>query len=246
MTERRKNLYYLDELSDYKIASDDPDVRGWDVKDKDNRVIGKVDNLLVNKDREQVVYLDVEVDSSIIEANHDPYSKSSSSDVHEFINKDGEEHIIIPVGLVSLNEDQNFVYTDRIDYQTFSETKRFGKGTPVERDYEVIVLESYDRFGDPEENRRDRERYQQELRESRSRDRDTYRDREGKGFETRPDDSYDDDFRRDEHRSRDVSFEDDDRLRGDYETRRGRDRNYDDDDFYDRREFDRRNYRRRL
>ena len=83
MTERRKNLYYLDELSDYKIASDDPDVRGWDVKDKDTRVIGKVDNLLVNKDREQVVYLDVEVDNSIIEANHDPYGKSSSSEVHE-------------------------------------------------------------------------------------------------------------------------------------------------------------------
>ena len=243
MTERRKHLYYLDELSDYKIASDDPDVRGWDVKDKDNRVIGKVDNLLVNKDREQVVYLDVEVDSTIIEANHDPYSKSSSSEVHEFINKDGEEHIIIPVGLVSLNEDQKFVYTDRIDYQTFSETKRFEKGSPVERDYEVIVLESYDRFGDPEENRRERERYQQELHERRDRDRGMDRDRDGKDFETRPDDSYDEDFKSRERRSRDVSFDDDDRS--DYETRRDRGGSYD-DDFYDRREFDRRNYRRRL
>ena len=245
MTERRKNLYYLDELSDYKIASDDPDVRGWDVKDKDNRVIGKVDNLLVNKDREQVVYLDVEVDNSIIEANHDPYGKSSSSEVHEFLNKDGEEHIIIPVGLVSLNEDQNFVYTDRIDYQTFSETKRFEKGSAVDRDYEVIVLESYDRFGDPEENRRDRDRYQEELRESRRRDDDMYRDRDGKGFETRPDDSYDKDFSTRENRSRDISFEDEDRPRGDYETRRRRGEFNDDDEFYDRREFDRRNYRRR-
>ena len=244
MTEKRKHLYYLDELSDYKIASDDPDVRGWDVKDKDNRVIGKVDNLLLNKEREQVVYLDVEVDESIIEANHDPYSKSSSSEVHEFINKDGEEHIIIPVGLVSLNEDQRFVYTDRIDYQTFSETKRFGKGAPVERDYEVIVLESYDRFGDPEENRREQERYQQELRERRSRENDSYRDREGRDFETRPDDSYDEDYRRSENRSRDISFDDDDRRHRDHDTRRGRGDIYD-DDFYDRREFDRRNYRRR-
>src|SRR5690606_8289668 len=243
MAERRKNLYYLDELSDYKVASDDPDIRGWDVKDKDNRVIGKVDNLLVNKEREQVVYLDVEVDSSIIEANHDPYSQSSSDGIHEFINKDGEEHIIIPVGLVSLNEDQNFVYTDRIDYQTFSETKRFQKGSEVDRDYEVIVLESYDRFGDPEVNRRERERYQQELRERRSREDELYRDREGRDFETRPDDSYDEDYRRPESRSRDISYEDDDLSRRDYETRRGR-RDYD-DDFYDRREFDRRNYRRR-
>ncbi len=57
-----KHLFYLNELSDYKVASDDPDVRGWKVKDSDNRVIGKVDNLLVNKNTERVVYLDVVLD----------------------------------------------------------------------------------------------------------------------------------------------------------------------------------------
>lgn len=238
MTEKRKNLYYLDELSDYKVSSEDPDVRGWDVKDKDNRVIGKVDNLLVNKGREQVVYLDVEVDDSIIEANHDPYGKPANAEVHEFINKDGEEHIIIPVGLVSIDEDRKFVYTDRIDYQTFSQTKRIEKGAAVDRDYEVIVLESYDRFGDPDTNRRERERYE-ESRERRNRDGD---------YETRPDDSYDEDYRRRE-RSRDVSFEDSDdnfeRDRGDIRPKGESRRSYDDDDFYDRREFDSRNYRRR-
>ena len=136
-----KHLYYLDELSDYKVASKDPDVRGWPVKDADNRVIGKVDNLLINKNSERVVYLDVEVDKTIIDANHDPYS-SSSSEVHEFINRDGENHLIVPIGLVSLNEDQNFVYTDRVNHQTFAETKRFEKGSNVNRDYEVVVLES--------------------------------------------------------------------------------------------------------
>ena len=49
MTEQTKHLYYITELSDYKIANGYPDIRGWDVKDIDNRVIGKVDNLLVNK-----------------------------------------------------------------------------------------------------------------------------------------------------------------------------------------------------
>lgn len=258
MTEKRKNLYYLDELSDYKVSSEDPDVRGWDVKDKDNRVIGKVDNLLVNKVREQVVYLDVEVDETIIEANHDPYGNPANSEVHEFINKDGEEHIIIPVGLVSIDEDKKYVYTDRIDHQTFSETKRIEKGTPVERDYEVIVLESYDRFGDPESNRRERDRYDEELRERRRREDAEYRDnrnRRDRDYETRPDDTYDEDYRR-EGRSRDVSFDDDsndnferdrgdNRPRGDYETRRRNGEISDEDSFYDRREFDRRNWRRR-
>lgn len=144
-----KHLFYLNELSDYKVASDDPDVRGWKVKDSDNRVIGKVDNLLVNKNTERVVYLDVEVDSSIIEANHDPYGQPADSDVHEFINKEGENHIIIPVGLVRImdkdNDGDKHVYTDRINHRTFAETKRIERGANVSRDYEVVVLNSYNR-----------------------------------------------------------------------------------------------------
>ncbi|GHA42026.1 hypothetical protein GCM10007103_24180 [Salinimicrobium marinum] len=145
MADKKKNLYYLNELSDWKVDSDDPDVRGWKVKDKDNRVVGKVDNLLVSKSKEKVVYLDVEVDTSIIEANHKPYGKSASADVHEFVNKDGENHLIIPIGHARLNEDEKYVYTDKIDHQTFAETKRKERGIDVDRDYEVVVLESYNR-----------------------------------------------------------------------------------------------------
>lgn len=153
---KEKNLYYLNELSDYKVASDDPDVRGWQVKDADNRVIGKVDNLLVNKGTERVVYLDVEVDKSIIEANHDPYGQPANEDVHEFINKEGENHIIIPVGLVNINYDPDYVYTDRINHQTFAETKRYSKGSGnLNREYEVVVLESYSRDRDDDRNFRD-------------------------------------------------------------------------------------------
>ena len=143
MADKKKNLYYLNELSDWKVDSDDPDVRGWKVKDKDNRVVGKVDNLLVSKSKEKVVYLDVEVDTSIIEANHKPYGQSASADVHEFVNKDGENHLIIPIGHARLNENEKYVYTDKIDHQTFAETKRKERGVDVDRDYEVVVLESY-------------------------------------------------------------------------------------------------------
>lgn len=144
-TENKKHLYYLHELSDYKVAEGYPDVRGWDVKDFDNRVIGKVDNLLVNKDLQRVVYLDIEVDKSIIDAKHDPYGRSTHNDIKEFVNKDGENHIIIPVGLVDLNTDSNYVYTDIIDHRTFAETKRMRKGDTVGRNYERMVMSSYDR-----------------------------------------------------------------------------------------------------
>lgn len=145
MAEQTKHLYYINELSDYKIADGYPDIRGWDVKDIDDRVIGKVDNLLVNKAAERVVYLDIEVDKSIIDSKYDPYGRPANAEVREFVNKDGENHIILPVGLVDLNKDSKYVYTDVIDHRTFSETKRFRKGDEINRSYENQVLGSYDR-----------------------------------------------------------------------------------------------------
>ncbi|WP_066218930.1 PRC-barrel domain-containing protein [Formosa haliotis] len=145
MNTNEKHLYDLDELSDYKISEGYADIRGWDVKDIDNRVIGKVDNLLVNKEAQRVVYIDVEVDKSIIDASHDPYSTDGNGEVREFINKDGENHIIIPIGLIDINSDLKHVYTHTVNYRTFSETKRYRKGDNVDRAYEVQVLDSYKR-----------------------------------------------------------------------------------------------------
>lgn len=160
---KRKHLFYLDELSDYKVDSDDPDVRGWKVQDVDGRVVGKVDNLLVNKEKKRVVYLDVEVDKSIIDANHQPYGQPASGNVHEFINEDGENHLIIPIGLARLNTDDKYVYTDKINHRTFAETKRRRRDADIDRDYEVVVLESYNRDLEPDVD--DKERRERELKE---------------------------------------------------------------------------------
>lgn len=273
---KNKNLYYLNELSDYKIASDDSDVRSWKVKDADNRVIGEVDNLLVNKRTERVVYLDVEVESSIIEADHDPYGQPADSDVHEFINKEGENHIIIPVGLINLNHDEKFVYTDRINHRTFAETKRMEKGSTVNREYEVVVLDSYDRDHrndrdrvsgsttnnndrrdrdsnfDRDVNKRDNDyvgdsgrRNQDSSVDSSRRDSDFDRDSNNRDSNRRDSNLDIDRERRDVERDRETSrdLQSRDRDRNSDSGDRGRD--HDDDSFYDRREFDRTNYRRR-
>ncbi|QDO94471.1 photosystem reaction center subunit H [Formosa sediminum] len=143
MKTNEKHLYNLDELSDYKVSEGYADIRGWKVMDVDNRVIGKVDNLLVNKDTQRVVYIDVEVDQSIIDASHDPYSTSKTSNLQEFINTDGENHIIIPIGLLDINSDDKRVYSHTINHYTFSNTKRYRKGENIDRAYEVQVLDSY-------------------------------------------------------------------------------------------------------
>ncbi len=143
MTDKIKNLYYLHELSDYKVADNYADVRDWEVMDADQRMIGIVDGLLVSKQAEQVVYLDVEVLKSLIEAGHETYAVPANQGVHEFLNVDGDSHLIIPIGMVTLDEDNKKVHTDQIDYTTFAKTKRFKKGVDIERSYELMVLPHY-------------------------------------------------------------------------------------------------------
>ncbi len=143
MTDTNKNLFNLDELSGYKVAENYSDVRGWDVKDANNRTVGKVDHLLVNKTAERVVYLDVEVDESVIEDGHNTYQNRVSEGVHQFLNKDGENHLIIPIGMAVIDEENKLVNTSQINSSTFAKTKRFKKGDVIDFGYELNVLSHY-------------------------------------------------------------------------------------------------------
>jgi hypothetical protein len=154
---KERNLFYLHELSDYKVANSDKDVRGWPLRDKDGITIGKIDNLLISKSDERVVYLDVEADDTIIKANHKPYSKPAHEGVHGFLNKDGENHFIVPVGMVTLHLDDEIVSTPNISYNFFLETKRITKGSLIQRHYETSVLESYERDNDVDFSTSERE-----------------------------------------------------------------------------------------
>ncbi|WP_296619606.1 PRC-barrel domain-containing protein [Marivirga sp.] len=143
MTDTNKNLFNLDELSGYKVAENYTDVRGWDVKDANNRIIGKVDHLLVNKTAERVVYLDIEVDETLIEDGYNTYQNQVSKGVHEFLNKDGENHLIIPIGMAIIDEKNKLVNTKQIDSSTFAKAKRFRKGDNLDFEYELNSVRHY-------------------------------------------------------------------------------------------------------
>jgi hypothetical protein len=125
------------------VAENYSDVRGWDVKDANNRTIGKVDHLLVNKTAERVVYLDVEVDEKVIEEGHKTYQDRVSAGVHGFLNKEGENHLIIPIGMVKIDVKNNLVNTDQIDSSTFAKTKRFKKGDVIDFGFELSAIRHY-------------------------------------------------------------------------------------------------------
>ena len=142
-TKKNRTLYYLDELSDYKIASDYNNIKGWEVRDADNRVVGKVDRLLVNKEAERVVYVEVEVDQTIIEEGHDPYASQNAAGIQEFINKNGDNHLIIPIGMVTLDKEHKIVRSMEINYHTFAKTQRYKRGADIQPTYEASVYRSY-------------------------------------------------------------------------------------------------------
>ncbi len=143
MTKNNKNLYYLEELPDYKVKPNYYDVRGWEIKDAENLTVGKVTNLLVNKQAERVVYLDIEVNKSLIEDGYKTYQVPASDGVHGFINKDGDEHLIVPIGMVNLNKEEKKVLTNQIDYNTFAKAMRFNKGTAIDSDYELNLFRHF-------------------------------------------------------------------------------------------------------
>lgn len=143
MSNTNRNLFNLDELSGYKVGSNYSDVRGWEVKDKNNRTIGKVENLLVNKTAERVVYLDVEVDTSIIEEGHKTYQDRVSDGVHGFLNKEGENHLIIPIGMATIDEKNKLLIANKIESSTFALAKRFKKGADIDFDYELNLVRHY-------------------------------------------------------------------------------------------------------
>ncbi len=237
MTEHKKHLYNMNELSDYKISDGYPDIRGWDVKDFNNRVVGKVESLMVNIDAQRVVYLDVEVDKTIIDANHDPYGRPTHLEVREFVNKDGENHIIIPIGLVDLNTDSKFVYTDILDHQTFSETKRYRKGDSIERSYENQVLDSYARSSRSTDHDNDSalvtDRSSNKDLPSEARIREIVRE-EIRAYHNTNDQRSFEQKRYNNDVNDDVIITDD---ALDLDRRRRNEDDYDNDDFYERREF---------
>jgi hypothetical protein len=143
MTVAQKNLFNLDELADYKVAENFSDVRGWEVKDANNRVVGKVDHLLVSKSAERVVYLDVEVEESLIEKGFETYKDAAKDGVHEFLNKEGENHLIIPIGMAKLDKEQRIVNSNQIDSSTFANAKRFKKGEEIDFEYELNIVGHY-------------------------------------------------------------------------------------------------------
>lgn len=113
------NLAPLSRLDDFKVASGDQDVRGWDVIARDGKKIGDVDDLLVDTSARKVRFVSVDLDRGLMGA---------------LTGKPGG-HVLIPVEDISFDNNRVLLNSmsssetsslQSYDYDSFSNTHEFG------------------------------------------------------------------------------------------------------------------------
>ena len=61
---RRSGLHKMSSLKDFRVAKGEPDIRGWEVRTLNGRDVGEVDDLLVDPESGEVVFIDVAMNNS--------------------------------------------------------------------------------------------------------------------------------------------------------------------------------------
>ena len=128
----------LKELKDYKVASDDPDVRGWKVLGRDGSKIGEVHDLLVDTAAMRVRYLDVELDRDLLGSLPAVPGVASTGALMQ------HRHVLVPIGTARLDDDHDDVYVDSLDAQDVAVLPPYDH-TAFSREYENGVRQRWDR-----------------------------------------------------------------------------------------------------
>lgn len=113
-------LRRLRDLTDFEVADDNPDVRGWAVRGSDGRALGTVYELIVEPDALKVRYLDVELDARFQRGSH-------------------KNHILLPIGVASLDADDDNVFVPALNAETVLQYPPYSE-IQITRDYEEAML----------------------------------------------------------------------------------------------------------
>ena len=113
-------LRRLRELTDFEVADGNPDVRGWTVRGNDGQALGIVHELIVDAEALKVRYLDVELDGRFRINEH-------------------ENHILLPIGAASLDEDDDNVFVPALNAESVLNYPPYVE-IQITRDYEEAML----------------------------------------------------------------------------------------------------------
>ena len=102
-------LAHLSALKGYMIEDPAPDIRGWTVKLRDGRTVGKVDDLVVDTDNLVVKYLEMKL-------------------AREFRSDDEDEWMLVPMSVTHLHDDDDVVLVDRLPAEGIADAQRSRRG----------------------------------------------------------------------------------------------------------------------
>lgn len=97
---KHRRLQEMDR-SDFEVADQHPDVRGWDVKDNRNQTLGEVEELIVDAQEKKVRYLVVDLKDN--EVNLD------------------KRTVLVPIGLAELDKDHDDVVLPTVTAQQIAQ-----------------------------------------------------------------------------------------------------------------------------
>ena len=153
-----QRLFYLHDLTDYKVHHDDTDIRGWNVKLTSGEKIGKVENLVVDKAAQKVRYIEVTADTTFFSTyNRDDYYLDRDSD--RVYGADHDSHFLIPIGMISLDHSDSDVHVNGMAADKIGSVPRYRRGSTLRPSYEVSTLDHYNRHGDEFAGEYDERRY---------------------------------------------------------------------------------------
>ena len=113
-------LRRLRDLTDFEVADDNPDVRGWTVRGNDGQALGIVFELIVDPEVLKVRYLDIELDA-------------------RFQIKEYENHILLPVGVASLDAEGDNVFVPALNAESVLNYPPYVE-IQVTRTYETAMM----------------------------------------------------------------------------------------------------------
>jgi sporulation protein YlmC with PRC-barrel domain len=108
-TARRHGLVPMDELDGYTMAEGEPDIRGWDVRTLSGREIGEIEDLLVDRERGEVVMIEVEM-------------------------REGGVHAEVPIRSVQLDREHKAVIVDSGDLDSRHDQRARDRMKAVDRE----------------------------------------------------------------------------------------------------------------
>lgn len=118
-----KHLFLLSELDDYRVASGNPDVRGWTLVDTDRQKLGTINGLIVDVDKEKVRYLDVQ-----------PMADTFT---------EGTRHrLLIPIGIARIDDKNKCVVANELDKDRLQNLPPH-QGGAIRRAYEYEIVEKF-------------------------------------------------------------------------------------------------------